>query len=177
MAYKVASKKTYPSWGYMVEKGATTIWELWNGDTEGPGMNSRNHFALGACGEWYYGYLAGIRANEEIVGFKKFTIAPQTNGDLTWVEGTYQSLYGEIKSRWDKSEDGLKLEITVPANSTASVYVPVLGKENPIIFESGNQLLKDGESSVENPNIKFIEMKNGSAHFEVGSGIYGFEVK
>ena len=68
LAYTVASQKTYPSWGYMVEKGATTIWELWNSDTEGPSMNSRNHFALGSVGEWFYAMLAGIRPDSEIPG-------------------------------------------------------------------------------------------------------------
>jgi len=65
LAYKVAAQKTYPSWGYAVKQGATTIWELWDSDTKGPSMNSRNHFALGSCGEWYYGYLAGIRPTIE----------------------------------------------------------------------------------------------------------------
>jgi len=177
LAYTVAAQKTYPSWGYMVEKGATTIWELWNGDTEGPGMNSRNHFALGSCGEWYYGYLAGIRPNVDIAGFKNFTIAPEPNEDLTWAEATYSSVYGEIKSRWDRNDDGLKLEVTIPANTTASVYIPLLEKDSPVILESGKQLFKDGKSSLESSNIKFVGKKNGSAHFEVGSGKYNFEVR
>ena len=103
VAYRVATQETYPSWGHMVKQNATTIWELWNSDTEGPGMNSRNHFALGSVGAWYFAYLAGIRPDPQYPGFKKAVIAPKPVGDLTWAEARLKTLYGELSSRWDKT--------------------------------------------------------------------------
>jgi alpha-L-rhamnosidase len=103
LAYQLATRRTYPSWGYMVDKGATTMWELWNSDQQGPDMNSRNHYAYGTVGEWFFGYLAGIRPDEGAPGFKQIIIAPQPAGDLAWAEGSLQTPYGPVKSRWDRN--------------------------------------------------------------------------
>jgi len=177
LAYRVAAQKTYPSWGYMVEKGATTIWELWNSDSEGPGMNSRNHFALGSVGEWYYGWLAGIRPDPQHPGFKRTIIAPHRAGDLTWAEASLETSYGLVKSRWQKNNGELTLEVSIPANTTAMVHVPTLGKSAPDISESGKELIKAGEPVAAGNGLKFIRLEKDAAVFEVGAGSYAFVCK
>jgi alpha-L-rhamnosidase len=166
LAYTVASQKTYPSWGYMVEKGATTMWELWNSDSEKPeGMNSRNHFAYGSVGEWFYGYLAGLRPDPRGVGFKRFLVAPQPAGDLTWAETQYESPYGRISVRWDKEVSGkLKIALEIPANTLAEVRLPVAGKAKPVIKEGGK---------IQKPK----SLTSTEALLEVGGGKYLFEVE
>jgi alpha-L-rhamnosidase len=101
MAYEMINLTTYPSWGYMVAKGATTIWELWNSDTERPeGMNSRNHYALGGIGEWVYGYLGGLKPDIEQPGFKRSIIAPMPVGDLTFAKILRKTDYGNLSVDW-----------------------------------------------------------------------------
>jgi alpha-L-rhamnosidase len=125
LAYKLASNKTYPSWGFMVENGATTIWELWNGNTADPSMNSQNHvMLLGDLLIWYYENMAGIKSNPETPGFKQIIMKPDFNAGLTFVNASYESIYGLIKSDWKKTKNTLEWEITIPANSSALVYLP-----------------------------------------------------
>ena len=125
LAFKLASNKTYPSWGFMVENGATTIWELWNGNTADPSMNSQNHvMLLGDLLIWYYENMAGIKSNPETPGFKQIIMKPDFNAGLTFVNASYESVYGLIKSDWKKSKNTLQWKITIPANSSALVYLP-----------------------------------------------------
>ncbi len=156
LAYQVATQKTYPGWGYMAENGATTMWELWNSDKEKPeGMNSRNHFSYGSVVEWYFGYLAGIRPDPAGPGFKKFILAPQPVGDLSFVKSSYQTPYGEVVSGWDKSGFGLVLNVTIPPNSEARVVLPMA---------AGQAAKLDGKA------VKGKEMT-------LGAGSYRFEIR
>ena len=125
LAYKLASNKTYPSWGFMVENGATTIWELWNGNTADPSMNSQNHvMLLGDLLIWYYENMAGIKSNPETPGFKQIIMKPDFEAGLTYVNASYESIHGLIKSHWKKSKNNLQWNITIPANTSALVYLP-----------------------------------------------------
>lgn len=167
IAYKLASNDTYPSWGYMVKSGATTIWELWNGNTANPSMNSQNHvMLLGDLLIWMYENLAGIHSDTTEVGFKKIIMKPSFNVDLSFVNTSYQSPYGIIKSYWKKENGQLNWNISVPGNTTAIVYVPA--KENEVKEAMNPASSSDG--------IKFLKMENGNAVFEVGSGNYSFNV-
>jgi alpha-L-rhamnosidase len=175
LAYEVAVQSTYPSWGYMVEKGATSIWELWNSDTEIPDqMNSRNHFALGSVGEWYYSHLAGIRPDPEEPGFKHSIIAPMPPDGLTWVEGKTETVYGTISCNWYRTDSGLKIDISVPPNTRATVKLPVTGMISLGISESGNLIYTNGSPVNLPEEIKFIEALEDVIIFEVGSGNYSF---
>ncbi len=174
LAYALAGQKTYPSWGYMAEKDATTIWELWNSDTEGPGMNSRNHFALGSVGRWFYEWLGGLRVDPQAPGFKRTIIAPKPVGDLSWAEVSLQSLYGPIHSKWTIKDNGLTLTVTIPANTSAEVHVPTLGKENPSISERGMKLLEAGKATNASADIQFMRMEKDAVVFKVGAGSYSF---
>ncbi|HEX9152010.1 MAG TPA: family 78 glycoside hydrolase catalytic domain, partial [Flavobacterium sp.] len=125
LAYKLASNTTYPSWGYMVKNGATTIWELWNGNTADPKMNSQNHvMLLGDLLIWYYENMAGIKSNPATPGFKQIIMKPDFEAGLNYVNASYESIYGLIKSNWKISRTNLVWKITIPANASALVYLP-----------------------------------------------------
>ena len=125
LAYTIATQKTYPSWGYMVEKGATTIWELWNGDTADPAMNSGNHVMLvGDLGIWLHEDLAGIKSDPRQPGFKHILMRPEPVSGLAFAKATHLSPYGLIASEWKRDGEVFRWAITVPANTTASVCMP-----------------------------------------------------
>lgn len=136
LAYTVNTQKDYPSYGYMIENGATTIWELWNGNTADPAMNSGNHvMLLGDFIIWLYEDLAGIKPDENNPGFKHIIMKPTVINDLQFVKASHKSPYGLIKSAWEINGDVFNWEITIPANTTATVYVP--GKEESETIGSG----------------------------------------
>ncbi|MFZ1290758.1 MAG: family 78 glycoside hydrolase catalytic domain, partial [Melioribacteraceae bacterium] len=166
VAYTLASQSTYPSWGYMVKQGATTIWELWNGDHGDPGMNSGNHvMLLGDLIIWFYENLAGIKTDPLNPAFKHIIMKPQVLGDLNFAKANYNSIRGEIKSCWKLDENNFKWEIKIPANTMATIYVPTLNKES--VLES-NKLANESEG------VKFIGWEDNSAIFEIESGSYFF---
>ncbi len=123
LALKIASNDTYPSWGYMVRNGATTIWELWNGNTADPAMNSGNHvMLLGDLILWEYEYLGGIRALEP--GYSKIQLKPYPIEGLDFVNCAYNSVSGRIESNWKRSGNRFEWDIVIPANTTAEVCLP-----------------------------------------------------
>ena len=174
LAYEVATQTTYPSWGYMAENGATSIWELWNSDTEPPDrMNSRNHFALGSCGEWYYGYLAGIRPDPKKPGFKHSIIAPKPAGDLTYALGKIKTGYGLLKCHWQKTDDGLRIIAVIPPNTNATIKVPVKGYNNPTILEGGQTMYNAGSAASPLPDgFEFVEGGAEEVVFQAAAGNY-----
>ncbi len=172
-AFLLLMNKKYPSWLYPVTMGATTIWERWDGirpdgTFQDKGMNSFNHYAYGAIGNWLYSAVAGIELNPEEPGYKKFTINPHIGGNLTSAKASYQSVYGRIESGWQISNNEMTLTITVPPNTTAQVYLPSENKND--ITESGKPL---GSGS----DLKLVEERGGQSVVEVGSGEYVFRVK
>lgn len=173
VAYKLATQTTQPSWGYMIANGATTLWEFWGGGNH----ISHNHPFLGSVGEWFYKVLAGIQLEPTGPGFKRFTIKPQIAGDLTWVKGSYDSIYGAIVSDWKRKGNTLILNVTIPGNTTAKVFVPVLGNENATITESGTELYRNERSSGNINGVRFSHREDDCAVFAVGSGSYRFAVK
>jgi alpha-L-rhamnosidase len=158
LAYKIVTNETYPSWGYMINNGATTIWELWNGDTANPAMNSRNHvMLLGDLLIWFYENLAGIKNDPSAVGFKKIWMEPVFPEKLSHVNASYESPYGKIKSAWKRDGDKLVWNITIPANTTATVKLP--GRFG--IKVDANQ-----------PGVHTVEEAGGSLILELGAGTY-----
>jgi alpha-L-rhamnosidase len=159
LAFKLASNKTYPSWGFMVENGATTIWELWNGNTADPSMNSQNHvMLLGDLLIWYYENMAGIKSNPETPGFKQIIMKPDFNAGLTFVNASYESIYGLIKSHWKKNKNTLEWKITIPANSSAVVYMPTTSVSS---IRINNQKLAQSSYKTENNNV-VVTLESGS---------------
>jgi alpha-L-rhamnosidase len=133
VAYALLHQKTWPSWLYPVSKGATTMWERWDGWTEEAGfqtpkMNSFNHYAYGAIGAWLYSTVAGIEADPAHPAYKHFTVCPQPGGELTSASATLQTLYGELESSWAIESNTFTLNVNVPPNTSATVQLPMSGK-------------------------------------------------
>jgi len=132
LAYQLLFNKRYPSWLYAVTMGATTIWERWDGirpdgSFQDEGMNSFNHYAYGAIGNWLYTRAAGIQADEEIPGYQKIIIKPEITENLDFVRASVNSMYGKIASCWKRNDKQIVVTVTIPPNTTATVFVP--GKE------------------------------------------------
>ena len=165
LAFKLASNKTYPSWGFMVENGATTIWELWNGNTADPSMNSQNHvMLLGDLLIWYYENMAGIKSNPETPGFKQIIMKPDFNAGLTFVNASYESIYGLIKSDWKKNKNTLEWKVTIPANSSALVYLPTTNASDVKV----NKQKVDKNSKIEK-NKMVLELPSGTYQINVNN--------
>ncbi len=136
LAFKIASNDTYPSWGYMYRNGATTIWELWNGNTADPAMNSGNHvMLLGDLILWEYEYLGGIRALEP--GYSKIQLKPYPIEGLDFVNCSYNSVSGRIESRWKHEGNHFDWNFVIPANTTAEVCLPTAKGYETKVYGSG----------------------------------------
>jgi alpha-L-rhamnosidase len=171
IAYRLLNNDTFPSWGYSIKNGATTIWERWDGWTEEkgfqtPGMNSFNHYAFGSIGRWLFGSVAGIDTDGP--GYKRIIIQPRPGGGLDYAKASYKSINGEIVSDWKIKGDKFTLNVTIPANTTATVYVPAGDIES--ITEGGRPAVKAG-------SVSLLRMEDDSAVFAVGSGNYRFVSK
>jgi len=176
-AWRVVTQRTFPSWGYMIEKGATTIWELWDSDKKGPGMNSRNHFCFGSVVQWFYEGLAGLRNDPEEPGFKRVIVHPHPVGRLRWARASYHSMYGMIWCYWERRGKELRLEVRIPANTTAEVHLPTRNPKTAFVSESGKALLKAGKVIGEAPGVSFKAITGDSVVFEIGAGHYVFTAK
>jgi alpha-L-rhamnosidase len=140
LAFMLLNRKEYPSWLYPITQGATTIWERWDGQKpdgtfQTVGMNSFNHYAYGAIGEWLYTHVAGIEIDIENPGYKHFKLAPHPGGGLTNAEAEFESMYGKIKSVWKIDGGNFIYDIEIPANTTATVVLP--GSKEPKELGSG----------------------------------------
>ncbi|HEV2293098.1 MAG TPA: glycoside hydrolase family 78 protein [Tepidisphaeraceae bacterium] len=155
IAYALLEQKTFPSWLYPVTLGATTMWERWDGWTpekgfNDAGMNSYNHYAFGAIGQWLYATVAGIDLDPQRPGYKHILIRPQPGGSLTYARGSLQSMHGRIEIAWRIDGDGFQLDVTIPPNTTATVRVP------------GERATEDGRPVTDASGI------------EIGAGRYAF---
>ncbi len=138
LAFMLLNRKKYPSWLYPVTQGATTIWERWDGQKpdgtfQDVGMNSFNHYAYGAIGEWLYHYVAGMDIDPENPGYKHILLAPHPGGGLTNADAEFTSLYGKVKSAWKIDGNDFVYEITVPSNTTATVTLPAATAEQVML--------------------------------------------
>ncbi|GAB4489527.1 MAG: alpha-L-rhamnosidase [Saprospiraceae bacterium] len=169
LAYDLLMQETYPSWLYPVKMGATTIWERWDGQKpdstfQTPGMNSFNHYAYGAIGDWMYQAVAGLRLGEP--GYKKILIKPHLTTKLTYAKASFQSSYGEIVSGWERTGDKIILRVSIPPNTSATIRLP--RADNKEVRENGVPL---GFSA----GLKTASLKEDGLELEYGSGDYVFE--
>ena len=164
------NRTEYPSWLYPVTKGATTIWERWDGikpdgTFQDPSMNSFNHYAYGAIGDWMYRVVAGIRIDEQSPAYKHILIAPRPGGGLTHAAAYIDSLYGRASSDWTIANGRISLKIQVPVNSTATVRVP--GVQLSSLTEGGKALTAVSD-------LRNARQDAGDLVLDVGSGSYEF---
>lgn len=172
VAYRLLQQESYPSWGYMVKSGATTIWERWNyllpeDGSFHPKLNgsSPDHAVFGSVGNWMYDNIGGIAADPAHPGYREFSIAPQPGGSITQGAGTFDSRYGTIKTDWESTDAGFALSATIPAGSTATVSVPVA---------EGHEVREGDGPAAEADGVKYVKTEDGRALFRVGSGSYDF---
>ncbi len=165
-AVALASNTTYPSWGYMVGQGATTIWELWNGNTANPQMNSQNHIMLlGDLLIWLFEDIAGIKSNDAAPAFREIMMRPSFDAGLKEADAGYESPYGKIASHWKIQGDTIVWDITIPANASAAIHIPA--KSAAAVSESGKTI--SGAAG-----LVITKWENGVAVIKAGSGQYRF---
>jgi alpha-L-rhamnosidase len=170
VAYQLLLQKTYPSWLYPVRMGATTIWERWDSmkpdsTFQDPGMTSFNHYAYGAIGDWMYRAMVGLDTYEDAPGYKHIKVQPHPGGGITFAKASLQTYYGLAAAGWKTANGRLLLDVEVPANTTATIYIP--GSNAAGIQESGQAI-----SSQKDIQVKGTE--NGYVVVNVGSGSYHF---
>jgi alpha-L-rhamnosidase len=175
LAYGLLLQEEMPSWLYPVKRGATTIWERWDGWTPptashpggfaDSGMNSFNHYAFGAVGEFLFGYIGGIREIEP--GYSRIRIAPVIQEGLTWAKCEYRSIRGPVACAWHREEGRLTLSVTIPPNANALVLIPCAAEA--VVMESGKSLGTD-------EGVVVTRRDDLALHAEIGSGRYEFEV-
>jgi alpha-L-rhamnosidase len=171
MAYTLLLQDTYPSWLYPVKKGATTIWERWDGikadgEMQSPSMNSFNHYSYGAIGDWMYRVMAGINTDQKETGYKKIIIAPHPGGNLTMVNANLETVYGHVNSEWQINSNIMNMTVTIPANSTAEVVLPKAAQTD---VTEGGKPVKDVDA------ISNIKKEGADLKLDLGSGTYHFQ--
>ncbi|MCF7561530.1 glycoside hydrolase family 78 protein [Sabulilitoribacter multivorans] len=171
LMYKILFKETYPSWFYSINQGATTMWERWNSYSKSEGynpqsMNSLNHYAYGAIGQWMYERIAGIAPLES--GYKKIRIAPIPNEKLTSASASVNTPYGKASSSWEIEDDSFNLDVVIPPNTTAEIHIP---------NATQNNLLVNGNALKEASNLKLIGSDEQSIKILAEPGTYNIQTK
>jgi alpha-L-rhamnosidase len=170
-AYDLLLQETYPSWLYPVKMGATTIWERWDGEKtdstfQDPGMNSFNHYAYGAIGDWMYRVSAGIETMGP--GYKHIILQPHPTGKLSYSRASFESSYGTIASGWERTKDGkVIVKVMIPANTSATIILPA---------ESQDKVTEEGKALSQNVYLKDIRTSDNKLTMQAGSGEYTFEI-
>ena len=169
VAYDLLLQESYPSWLYPVKMGATTIWERWDGQKtdstfQDPGMNSFNHYAYGAIGDWMYRVSAGIETMG--AGYKHLILQPHPTKRLTYSKATFESSYGTVASGWERSGSRILISVKIPANSVATVILPV---------NAASKVTVNAKNISENRNFTNIRTEGNKVLLEAGSGDYIFE--
>jgi hypothetical protein len=162
--YDMINQDDRPGYGYQLKRGATSLTEAWDANHHA----SHNHFMLGHIVEWFYKDLVGIDTDPAAPGFKRIIIRPNPVGDLTWAEATYRSVRGPISVRWDRDDERFKLHVTIPANTTATVYLPARDKDAAAVTEGG-------AAAAESPGVRFVGREADRAVFAIESGSYTFQ--
>jgi len=165
VAYTVASQKSFPGWGYMLASGATTLWEHWSMSEN---TFSHNHPMFGSVSEWFYKWLAGIQPHPEAVGFDRIIVRPQVAGDLTWVKARYRSIRGNIESSWQIRNNTFHLDITIPPNTQATVYIPA---------QDISEVTENGRPLSRSEGVTHIRSEDGVVIVNLESGGYTFTAR
>jgi alpha-L-rhamnosidase len=176
VAYTLLQQQTYPSWLYPVKMGATTIWERWDGikpdsTFETPTMNSFNHYAYGAIGDWMYRVMVGLDTDEDGPGYKKIRIQPHPGGGLTYATASYLTRYGKLAAGWKIENGKLMLDVDVPANTTATIYIPATSADE--VMENGKALTASKDIQVAGTEKEYVVLKVGSGNYRFSTSWKG----
>jgi alpha-L-rhamnosidase len=176
LAYDLATQTTYPSWGYMIANGATTVWELWE-QKVGRSMNSQNHHMMGSVDAWFYEALGGINVDPDHPGYRHIRITPQVTRELTSVSATVGSVRGAVTSSWSHEPGLITLQVDVPVNSTATVSIPKEDEMTGITVKEGDHTVwEKGQFVAGTPGITAGNYQDSRVVLEVGSGHYAFRL-
>lgn len=172
IAYTLLLQEKYPSWLYPVKMGATTIWERWDGikpdgSFQVPSMNSYNHYSYGAIGDWMYRVMVGLDTYEDGPGYKHIRIQPHMGGGFTNASASLQTYYGTLSSGWKLDGKRISMDVEIPANTTATVYIPA---------DDFSQVTENGQPVNQFPNSKVTEFKTTYTVLTLGSGQYHFTI-
>jgi len=165
VAFTIANQTTFPGWGHMLESGATTFWEDWKFSDN---TYSHNHSMFGTVSAWFFSALAGIQPAPDAIGFDRIVIHPRVAGDLAWVNGSYNSIHGPIVSNWRLEDDTFYLDVEIPVNTSASVFLPA---------EDAKSVTEGGQPADQAEGVTFLRMDQGKAVYRVESGNYSFTAK
>ncbi len=173
LAFKLLLQDTYPSWLYPVKMGATTIWERWDGikpdsTFQTPSMNSLNHYSYGAIGDWMYREIAGLDTYEDAPGYKHSRIKPHVGGGFSSVSASLDTYYGVLSSKWKTEPERILFDITIPANTTSTVYIPAINADD---------VTEEEKALTQVPGIRILQVEEGYVVMEVGSGSWHFIAK
>jgi alpha-L-rhamnosidase len=171
VAYELLLRQDYPSWLYPVKMGATTIWERWDGiradgNFQDPEMNSFNHYAYGAIGDWMYRVVAGLDTDPEAPGYRRAIVRPRPGGGLSWAYAALNTMVGEYSAGWSQRDGRTRVAVTVPANGEAEVHLPNMLLEH--VRESELPL-------AESPGCRDARQEGDDVVVSIGSGDYRFE--
>ena len=170
VAYTLILNETFPSWGYSIRHGATTIWERWNGWTNengffDPEMNSFNHYAFGSVGQWMYESIAGIRADPNKPGYEHIILRPQPGGGLTHASVSFDSVRGLIESKWQLKDGAFRWHVTIPPTATATAFMPTT---------NADEILESGKKITEMRDIELMESREDLVLLGLPPGSYDF---
>jgi len=177
LAYELAAQTTYPSWGYMVEHGATTLWEVWQEKT-GPAMNSHDHAMFGSVGAWFYNALGGISLGPDGAGYQHIRIAPRIVEDLHWASASVETIRGMVSSSWSHSPGVITLDVTLPVNSDGVVAIPQeVQMRGTIVVREGDEVVwQEGKYVPGKEGVAGGQQVPEGIEFKVGSGHYSFRL-
>jgi alpha-L-rhamnosidase len=171
-AFALLAQRTYPSWLYPITRGATTMWERWDGirpdsSFEDPGMNSFNHYAFGAVGDWMYQNIGGIDVDSAAPGYRRSRIAPRPGAGLTSANASLETLYGTLSSAWRLERGRFTLNVTVPPNTSAEVTL----WDAPL-----DQVRESGVALTPGDGVRAVRQRGNDVVVDVGSGSYSFAI-
>jgi alpha-L-rhamnosidase len=174
LAYELATQTTYPSWGYMIAEGATTLWELWQSKI-GPSMNSHNHIMMGSLGAWFYRALGGIDLGPDGEGYRHIVVEPNMVEDLSWASASIETVRGQVSCSWKKRAGAVSMEVVIPANSDAKIVVPAEEEMTAVtVREGGHVVWEKGKFVPGDPGITGATSRDQAIEFNAGSGYYHF---
>jgi len=160
--YDMINQDEKPGYGYQLRQGATSLTESWDANHGA----SQNHFMLGQIIEWFYRCLVGIEPDPAEPAFRRVMIRPQPVGELTWAEASYESIRGMIRVRWERCDSRFTLQVTIPANTRATVHVPA---------EPESPVTEGGAAAHESPGVTFLRREGDRMVYDIESGSYRFE--
>jgi alpha-L-rhamnosidase len=174
VAYELATQTSYPSWGYMIKKGATTLWELWQ-DKTGPSMNSQDHAMFGSVGSWFYRALAGINQEPGTAGYHHILIQPRVVEDLHWASGTIHTIRGTVSASWVHKPGEITLDVIIPDTADATVIMPLQEEWTQVTVREGSQVVwQNGSYIPGDRGVSGASLGRSGIKFAIGSGEYSF---